>query len=276
MAKWKRRSERVVAIESDIPAGWRIVRRVSLAFKADRPRHISIHAKARETKRVRTMAVEMMGPDPGYAASQLILVRLTRCGQGMCPLDDDNLTEALKAIRDGVADWIGRTDGNNTMRWQYSQRTDCSAYEVIIDVCHPVEKKKPAEPSAKRLVSEKIKQLKSAARRWKLVVGRWNEHKNSRWRLTEIARLVKRDGMSDPVSVWTISYREGVDEMCMCGVPEQECGDSMCVQCGGPLCPSCLTPVGVQKVHPACALLDERFALKAWADACLEVMPCAI
>ena len=37
-------------------------------------------------------------------------------------LDSDNLTSSLKAVRDGVADWLGVDDGDERVRWTYGQR----------------------------------------------------------------------------------------------------------------------------------------------------------
>lgn len=36
-------------------------------------------------------------------------------------LDDDNLRGALKAVRDGVADWLGVDDGSPLITWEYGQ-----------------------------------------------------------------------------------------------------------------------------------------------------------
>ena len=36
-------------------------------------------------------------------------------------LDDDNLASGFKAVRDGVADWLGIDDGSPRIKWQYAQ-----------------------------------------------------------------------------------------------------------------------------------------------------------
>ena len=36
-------------------------------------------------------------------------------------LDDDNLASGFKAVRDGVADWLGIDDGSPRICWQYAQ-----------------------------------------------------------------------------------------------------------------------------------------------------------
>jgi hypothetical protein len=37
-------------------------------------------------------------------------------------LDDDNLQSGFKALRDGVADWLGIDDGSSRLSWIYGQR----------------------------------------------------------------------------------------------------------------------------------------------------------
>ena len=48
-------------------------------------------------------------------------------------LDDDNLARSFKAVRDQVAENIGRDDGHETMRWKYDQRVG-GKYEIEIEV----------------------------------------------------------------------------------------------------------------------------------------------
>jgi hypothetical protein len=50
-------------------------------------------------------------------------------------LDGDNLQSAFKAVRDGVADWLGVDDGHKDLDWQYNQRKDGpKVYAVEIEV----------------------------------------------------------------------------------------------------------------------------------------------
>jgi hypothetical protein len=50
-------------------------------------------------------------------------------------LDGDNLQSAFKAVRDGVADWLGVDDGHKNLDWQYYQRKDGpKVYAVEIEV----------------------------------------------------------------------------------------------------------------------------------------------
>lgn len=54
------------------------------------------------------------------AAGRRITITLVRIGPGT--LDDDNLSGACKAVRDGVADALGIDDDDPRVRWRYAQR----------------------------------------------------------------------------------------------------------------------------------------------------------
>ena len=50
-------------------------------------------------------------------------------------LDGDNLQSGFKAVRDGVADWLGVDDGSSLIDWQYCQRSGGpKVYKVEIEV----------------------------------------------------------------------------------------------------------------------------------------------
>lgn len=50
-------------------------------------------------------------------------------------LDDDNLASGFKAVRDGVADWLGIDDGSPRLRWQYAQhKGDAGKYCAWVKV----------------------------------------------------------------------------------------------------------------------------------------------
>ena len=50
-------------------------------------------------------------------------------------LDGDNLQSGFKAVRDGVADWLGIDDGDSRIDWQYKQRPGgVKEYKVEIEV----------------------------------------------------------------------------------------------------------------------------------------------
>lgn len=48
-----------------------------------------------------------------------LIITLTRIGSRK--LDSDNLAASFKAIRDGVADWLGVDDGDERLTWIYAQ-----------------------------------------------------------------------------------------------------------------------------------------------------------
>lgn len=50
-------------------------------------------------------------------------------------LDDDNLRGALKAVRDGVADWLGVDDRDKRVRWEYGQaKGGVKQYAVGVEI----------------------------------------------------------------------------------------------------------------------------------------------
>jgi hypothetical protein len=68
------------------------------------------------------------------AAGGRLRVTLTRCSPATRPMDDDNLPGALKAVRDEVADWLGRDDGDRAAWvWQYAQRRGPWGVELLIE-----------------------------------------------------------------------------------------------------------------------------------------------
>lgn len=48
-----------------------------------------------------------------------VTVTLTRIAPRR--MDGDNLQRACKAVRDGVADWLGIDDGSESITWRYGQ-----------------------------------------------------------------------------------------------------------------------------------------------------------
>ncbi len=62
-----------------------------------------------------------------------LTIRLTRIAPRK--LDSDNAVGALKHVRDGVADAIGRNDGDETLTWVYAQeRGEPQEYAVRIEI----------------------------------------------------------------------------------------------------------------------------------------------
>lgn len=85
-------------------------------------------ARARRTKAQRA-AVQRLAPK--WEAGPLLVVTLTRVGKRR--LDDDNVRGALKAYRDGVADWLKVDDASPLVRWEYRQET--GEPSVRVEVC---------------------------------------------------------------------------------------------------------------------------------------------
>ena len=71
--------------------------------------------------RVAAMALKGEKPLP-------CVVTLTRVSPR--ELDDDNLRSALKATRDGIADWLGVDDRDPRIRWEYGQ-AKASKYQAV-------------------------------------------------------------------------------------------------------------------------------------------------
>jgi hypothetical protein len=87
--------------------------------------------RARRAKRQRDAAMVILrcvlakdaaGAEIKKPAGKLV-VRLVRAGARR--LDSDNLARALKAVRDGVADALGRDDGDPAIKWEYDQVANC-------------------------------------------------------------------------------------------------------------------------------------------------------
>lgn len=71
----------------------------------------------------------------GKPPSTPLLVTMTRIAPRR--LDSDNLAASCKHVRDGVADFLGVNDGDESkVRWSYAQRrvtTNFYAVEIVID-----------------------------------------------------------------------------------------------------------------------------------------------
>ena len=90
-------------------------------------------ARAKLTKMHRTEAWKAMRASGPGQASDGMTVTLTRESAGI--LDDDNLRGALKAVRDGVADWLGIADNDPRVTWRYEQRqVPRKTYAVEVEV----------------------------------------------------------------------------------------------------------------------------------------------
>ena len=63
-----------------------------------------------------------------------ITITLTRIAPRT--LDDDNLASGFKAVRDGVADWLGIDDGSKRLAWRYAQAKGAPngyAAEIVVE-----------------------------------------------------------------------------------------------------------------------------------------------
>ena len=77
------------------------------------------------------VAVALHGHTP---APLPLVVTLTR-GAPSSGLDGDNLQRALKAVRDGVADFLGVDDGDERIAWRYEQKRERRGhYSVAIEI----------------------------------------------------------------------------------------------------------------------------------------------
>lgn len=59
-------------------------------------------------------------PRMTWETDSKLIVRLTR--NGVRKMDDDGVQSSLKVVRDCIAAWIGRDDGDESIRWIYHQR----------------------------------------------------------------------------------------------------------------------------------------------------------
>lgn len=80
--------------------------------------------RSRRVKQHREMARKECSTaerDFGRAMKLPVSVKLTRVGPRK--LDGDNLQSSCKALRDGIADWLGVDDGDDSkVSWEYAQR----------------------------------------------------------------------------------------------------------------------------------------------------------
>ena len=94
--------------------------------------HWAVRARRVKTERAAALLVLRSTGCPLWTAP--LVVRLTRIsGPRGKTLDDDNLRGCLKAIRDGVADWLGVQDNDPRITWRYDQRK-ADAWGVEIEV----------------------------------------------------------------------------------------------------------------------------------------------
>lgn len=90
--------------------------------------------RARRVKGERTLAYVSIKEARRFPPGGPLVITLTRItGPRGKPLDDDNLAGSLKAVRDGVADWLGTPDNDPRLTWRYGQERS-TIWAVRIDV----------------------------------------------------------------------------------------------------------------------------------------------
>jgi len=87
--------------------------------ETNRREHWAKRASRVKQHRLATWA-SLRAADTGRKLLGHIVVTLTRIAPRR--LDDDNLRSALKACRDGVADWLGVDDRSPLVKWLYAQQ----------------------------------------------------------------------------------------------------------------------------------------------------------
>ena len=95
--------------------------------------HWAVKAKLTRDQRTRTrLSLAAVAQSFGVEVLPVTVV-LTRIAPRR--LDGDNLQSGFKAVRDGVADWLGVDDGSDMIEWQYCQRSGGpKVYRVEIEV----------------------------------------------------------------------------------------------------------------------------------------------
>jgi hypothetical protein len=92
-------------------------------------------AKAQRTKLHRSTAQWQMRAQAGHGFRHPLpcVVTLTRIAPR--ELDGDNLQTSMKAVRDGIADWLGVDDRNPQVTWNYAQKKGKpKQYAVTVEV----------------------------------------------------------------------------------------------------------------------------------------------
>jgi len=91
--------------------------------------------RAKRTKHQREWACFALRACRPCVSPGPVVVTLTRIAPRQ--LDDDNNAGGLKAVRDGVADWLGVDDRHPSITWRYAQERGApKTYAVRIEVEH--------------------------------------------------------------------------------------------------------------------------------------------
>jgi hypothetical protein len=106
---------------------------VKTVSEANQREHWSVRRKRVKSHRSAAhYAASVVGGDPAKVRERVpLVVRLVRVGPRK--LDSDNLSSACKAVRDGIADWLGIDDGRDDLvTWEYDQERGMPSVRVTI------------------------------------------------------------------------------------------------------------------------------------------------
>lgn len=91
------------------------------------------YARAKKQKKdaaICCMAIPVSNKIKQYAREKCKFeIELTRCASRK--FDSDNLVSSFKAVRDGIADWLGINDGSDRIEWRYSQIKSAKKYSIM-------------------------------------------------------------------------------------------------------------------------------------------------
>lgn len=110
-----------------------LIEGMRLESEANKRGHWTKGAKrAASTRGAVTMAMRCRAMVPGLTLDKGVAVTITRIAPR--PLDDDNNARACKAVRDGIADWLGIDDRDERVSWRYEQRKDQRAHYYGVEI----------------------------------------------------------------------------------------------------------------------------------------------
>lgn len=113
---------------------WRLdVPGLIVVSEANRREHWAKRRKRRLAQVEMLLAELWKKKHPGPAA---LVITMTR--QGGRKMDSDNLAGSFKAVRDALAKWLGRDDGDESLRWEYRQCPGKGAKGITIEVAEVV------------------------------------------------------------------------------------------------------------------------------------------
>jgi hypothetical protein len=93
-------------------------------------------ARALERK-TQTTRRRKAGSPQGNIRDRAACVTVTMTAHIPTRMDGDNLANALKPVRDEIADWLGADDADGRIRWECGQVETRGAVGVCVSICHP-------------------------------------------------------------------------------------------------------------------------------------------